>query len=436
MLGALSGKLREAMDKLTGKGSVDKQAIDDLTLDIQRALLSADVDVQLVFELTERIRKRASGDLPAGLTRKEHVVKVVYEELTDIMGKSKSAIELKPKKILLCGLYGSGKTSTAAKLARFYQKKGLKPFLICCDTVRPAAYEQLEQLAKRIDVPFYGEKGERSAEKVLKNALKQVRGDVIIVDSSGRNALDSELIDEIKGINKALAADERILVIPSDIGQAAKQQAAAFHAALDISDVIVTKLDATAKGGGALTACYLTGSHVKFIGVGETPEDLQQYDPEKFVARLIGFADLETLLEKARSVVDESSAKKMLKGDFTMDDFLTQLESINKMGSMSQILDMAGLGKVAAKRGNVNEQEEKMKRWKFAIQSMTKEERNDPEIINSSRVRRIAAGSGLKESEVRELLANYSKIKKMMRQFSPGKMKRGGFGAMFKQFGL
>ena len=434
MLGGLSNKLREAMDSITGKGNIDKAAIDDLTRDIQRALLSADVDVALVLELTEKIKKRASSDMPSGLTRKEHVVKVVYEELTDIMGKEKSIVELKPKKILLCGLFGSGKTSTAAKLARFYQKRGLKPFLICCDTVRPAAYEQLEQLARRIDTPFYGEKGEKNPSKVLKNALKQVRGDVIIVDSSGRNALDSDMIDEIKEINKILNPDERILVIPSDIGQAAKEQATAFHAALDISDVIVTKLDATAKGGGALTACHLTGSKVKFIGVGETPEDIQQYDPEKFVARLIGFPDLETLLEKARSVVDERSAKRVLKGDFTMDDFLAQLDSINKMGSMSQILDMAGLGKAVAKKGNVGEQEAKMKRWKYAIQSMTKEERNDPETINSSRIRRIAAGSGLKESEVRDLLANYSKIKKMMKQFNP--KKRGGFGALFKQFGL
>src|SRR3989338_5404116 len=249
MLGSLSGKRREGMDKLTGKGNVDKAAIDDLTRDIQRALLSADVDVSLVLELSERIKKRAGGELPAALTRKEHVIKVVYEELTEIMGKEKSSIDLKPKKILLCGLFGSGKTSTAAKLARFYQKKGLKPFLICCDTFRPAAYEQLEQLAKRIDVPFYGEKGEKDPSKVLKNALKNAKGDVIIVDSSGRNALDSGLIDEIKDINKILGADERILVIPSDIGQAAKQQAKAFHEALDISDVIVTKLDATAKGG-------------------------------------------------------------------------------------------------------------------------------------------------------------------------------------------
>ncbi len=434
MLG-LSQKLRDAIDKITGKGNIDREAIEDLTRDIQRALLSADVDVQLVFEMTERIKKKASGDLPTGFTRKEHVVKVVYEALTEIMGKEKTTITLIPKRILLVGLYGSGKTSTAAKLARFYQKKGLKPFLICCDTVRPAAFEQLEQLARKIDVPFYGEKNERDSSHVLKNALKNIRGDVIIVDSSGRNALDKELVEEIKDLNKIFSPDERILVIPSDIGQAAKEQATAFHEALGISDVIVTKLDATAKGGGALTACNLTGAKVKFISVGETPEDLQHYDPGKFVARLIGFPDLETLLEKARSVVDEKSAKKIMKGDFTMDDFLVQLDSINKMGSMSQILDMAGLGKIVAKKGNVNEQEAKMKRWKYAIQSMTANEKADPDIINSSRIRRIAQGSGVKESEVRELLANYGKIKKMMKQFSPGKMKRGGF-SLFRQFGL
>jgi len=433
MLGGLSDKLRGAIDKLTRSGA-DKQAIEDLVRDIQRALLSSDVDVRLVMELSEKIKKKAN-DVPSGLTRKEHIVKVVYEELTAIMGTS-SPVELKPKKILLVGLYGSGKTSTAAKLARFYQKKGLKPCLICCDTVRPAAYEQLQQLAKKIDVPFYGEKGEKDPSKVLRNALKQVHGDVIIVDSSGRNALDSELITEIKEINNVIHADEKILVIPSDIGQAAKQQAAAFHEALGVSDVIVTKLDATAKGGGALTACSLTGAKVKFIAVGETPEDLQQYDPEKFVSRLLGFPDLAALLEKAKSVVDEKSAKKMITGDFTMDDFLTQLESMQKMGSMGQILEMAGLGGMAAKKGNLKEHEAKMKRWKYAIQSMTAEERANPEIISSSRMQRIAKGSGIPESEVRELISNYNKIKKMMKQLNPAKMKRGGMGNLFRQMGM
>ncbi len=435
MLSGLSNKLRGAIDKLTGS-NVDKAAVEELVREIQRALLSGDVDVKLVLEMSEKIKKDAEN-VPPGLTRKEHVVRTVYDALTEIMGKEPSTVSLEPKRILLVGLYGSGKTSTAAKLARFYQKKGLKPFLVCCDTVRPAAYEQLQQLANRIDVPFYGEKGEKDSEKVLKNAMKIMNADVIIVDSSGRNALEKDLIEEIKKLNKVLKSDEKILVIPSDIGQAAKAQATSFHDALGISDVIVTKLDATAKGGGALTACNLTGAKVKFIGVGETPEDLQAYDPEKFVSRLLGFPDLPTLLEKAKTVVDEKSAKNIIRGDFTMDDFLKQIESMGKMGSMSQMLDMAGLGKLVNRKNvDIGQQEDKIKRWKFAIQSMTTEEKADPSIINAPRMRRIAAGSGLEESDVRDLVANYNKIKKMMKQFSPGKLKRGGMGAIFKQFGM
>src|SRR3989338_1988171 len=442
MLGGLSEKLRESIDKIARLGVVDKDAIEELVNEMQRSLLSADVDVSLVFQLSETIKKRTMTDLPAGLTRKEHVIKVVYEELTNIMGKDKPVISLNHKKILLCGLYGSGKTSTAAKLARFYQKKGLKPVLICCDTVRPAAYEQLQQLAAKIEAPFYGEKGEKNPTKVLQNALKKISGDVIIVDSSGRNALDSDLIDEIKSLDDALKnfdtrEYEKILVIPADIGQAAKKQADAFHSALNITDVIVTKLDATAKGGGALTACSAAGAKMKFLTVGKTIEDLQQYYPEKCVARLIGFPDLETLLEKARSVVDEEKAKKVMKGDFDLEDFYSQIEGMQKMGPLSQIMDMAGLGRMASKAGNLNVQEQKMKKWKFILQSMTIEEKRNPDVISSSRVKRIAAGSGTAESDVRELLSNYSKMKKVMKKISPNKIKRSGdMSGLFRQLGM
>src|SRR3989338_2254341 len=435
MLKELSSKLKDAVEKISRLGVVDREDIEAAIKDMQRALLSADVDVSLVFSLSEQIRKKAFGEIPAGLSRKEHVIKSVYDELVKILSERKSEIELKPKKILLCGLFGSGKTSTAAKLARFYQKHGMKPFLICCDTVRPAAFEQLQQLAFKIDVSFYGEKGEDDSSKVLKNALKKAHGDVIIVDSSGRNALEDDMIKEIKKLNSILNSDEKILVIPSDIGQAARQQAEAFHKALGITDVIVTKLDATAKGGGALTACYETGSKVKFIAVGETTEDLNVYDPEKFVARLLGFPDLESLLEKAKENLDEKKAEKIIKGEFDIEDFYSQIEGMQKMGPMTGILDSMGLGRLT-KKADFSKQEEKMKKWKYIIQSMAKKEKANPEIINSSRVRRIAKGSGCNESEVRELISNYSKAKKMMKNISPGKLKRGGFSHLFRQMGI
>ncbi|MBI2076439.1 MAG: signal recognition particle protein [Candidatus Aenigmarchaeota archaeon] len=435
MLESLSSKLRASLEKLARLGVVDKDAVEELVRDIQRALLSADVDVELVLKLSEGIKNKALAEkLPAGLTRKEHVIRVVFEELTKILGEKKSAIEMKPKKILLAGLFGSGKTSTAAKLARFYQKRGLKPLLVACDTFRPAAFEQLQQLAAKIDVPFYGEKGEKNSSKILKNALK-LKGDILIVDSSGRNALDKELINEIKSLSSILNPDERILVIPADIGQAAKQQASAFHEALDITDVIVTKLDATAKGGGALTACSETGAKVKFITLGETPEDMEIYNPEKFVGRLIGFPDLETLLEKARSVVDEKKAAKIIEGDFTLDDFYSQIEGMQKMGPLSGVLDMMGLGKLGTRvPGGLEVQEQKMKKWKYVLQSMTNDEKANPEIISPSRISRIARGSGTGESDVRELVSNYNKVKKLMKTISPAKLKRSGMGNMFRQF--
>ena len=431
MLKGLSEKLRSAIESFA-RGGAGKEEIEELVKEIQRSLIAADVDIELVFALSENIKKKSFAEIPKGLTRREYVVKVVYEELTEIMGKERAAVSLRPKKILLVGLYGSGKTTTAAKLARFYQKKGLKPALICCDTVRPAAYEQLKQLSEKIDAEFYGEKNEKNSAAIMKNALKKVRSDVLIIDSSGRNALDASLIEEIKNLDSVLQPDERILVIPADIGQAAKQQSTAFNSALKITDVIVTKLDATAKGGGALTACNATGAKVVFITVGETPEDLESYDPKKFVARLLGFPDLETLLEKAKTAVDEEKAKKVVSGEFTIEEFYEQIESVQKMGPLSQVMEMMGLGKLGAKT-DVEFQAEKMKKWGHIIKSMNKEERANPDIINTSRVRRIAKGSGVSESEVRELLSNYSKIKKMMKQISPGKLKRSG---LFRRFGL
>ncbi|MBI2583139.1 MAG: signal recognition particle protein [Candidatus Aenigmarchaeota archaeon] len=434
MLESLSKKLRSALQKISNIGSVDEKAVSELVGEIKRALVGGDVNVHLAEELAENIRKKSLGKLPAGMTRRELVVKTVYDELASIMGGEKPEIKIKPKKMLLVGLFGSGKTTTAAKLARFYQKKGFSVGLVCCDTVRPAAYEQLHQLSQQIGAQFYGEKGEINAAKIAKNALQKTKTDVIIFDSSGRDALDENLVKEIKSVASEAKPDERILVIPADIGQAAKEQSSAFQKALGITDVIVTKLDATAKGGGALTACYETGAKVIFVTVGEQPDKLEIYDSKRFVARLVGMPDLETLLEKAKAAVKPELTEKIAKADFDLEDFIKQMESMQSMGPLGQIVDMIGLGGKVPK-DLLSVQEEKMRKWKHIMNSMTRHERQSPDIINTPRISRIAKGSGTSEQDVRELLGNYNKIKKMMKQFSPANMKRGNMAKLLRQFG-
>ncbi len=431
MLDSLSDKLRSSINKIAKLVSVDRDVVDALVLDIQRALLSGDVDVKLVYKMSESIKSRAFEKLPTGMSRKEHVITVVYDELTKILGEKRPEVALKPKKILLIGLFGSGKTSTAAKLARFYKKKGLRPALVACDMVRPAAYEQLQQLAAKVDVQFYGEKGEADSAKVLKNALKKIKSDIVIVDSSGRDALDGSLVKEIQRLDEILKPEERILVLPADIGQAAKEQAAAFQKALHITDVIVTKMDATAKGGGALTACYETGAKVKFIAAGEMPDDIEIYDPPKFVARLIGMPDIETLMEKAKAVGDEKLAKKIIKADFDLDDFYQQMSSMQQIGPLSNIADMLGLGSRIPKDALASQQE-KINKWKHILSSMSPAERANPDTIDASHIRRIAKGSGCSEPEVRELLGNYTKTKKVIKQLNPGRMRQGDISKLMR----
>jgi signal recognition particle subunit SRP54 len=435
MLEALSSKLRGALQKIAKLGAVDREAVEALVEEIRRAMISADVDVKLAAELAEKIKAKALQEkLPSGLTRREHVINVVYDELTKVLGGEKPEVSLKPKKVLLVGLFGSGKTSTAAKLARFYQKKGLRPALIACDTFRPAAYEQLEQLARKIDAPFFGIKGEKDASKIAKEAPKKLKADVLIFDSSGRDALDKELVKEIQALSLTITPQEKILVLPADIGQAARIQAEAFQKALGITDVIVTKMDATAKGGGALTACTITGAKIKFIAIGETPEDLEAYEPKRFVGRLLGMPDLQALLEKAQAAVKPEAAAKILTAEFSLDDFVQQMEGMKQMGPLSGVLDMLGLGGKVPKE-LLEQQQSKMEKWKHIMSSMTRQEKATPEIIDAPRIKRIALGSGTAEQEVRELLGNYNKVKKMMKGMGAGRLKRGDMSKMLRGFG-
>jgi len=434
MFERIGAGLKDALRKMANAGYVDRKVVDELVRDIQRSLIGGDVDVKLVFSLTETIRKRALDEKPpAGVTPREHLVKIVYEELVRFVG-SKPEIALKPQRILLCGLFGSGKTTTVAKLARFFTKKGLSVGVVCCDVERPAAFEQLQQLAEQVHVPFYGEKTKDSS-RILANALGKLRTDVVIIDSSGRDALDARMIGEIKKLYDVAKPDERILVIPADIGQAARVQAEAFQKALSITGVIITKMDGTAKGGGALTACAVTGAPVKWIGIGEKVDAFEQFDPERFISRLIGFGDLQGLLEKAKETGAEKTAKKIVEGRFTLVEFYEQIKSMQGMGSLRSVMDMVpGMGGMKLPKGvDLEKQEGKLKRWSHAIDSMTPEEREDPDKIDASRIKRISKGSGVPDSEIRELIKNFEQAKKVMKMMSGGG-KRGMLGKLARRF--
>ncbi len=433
-------KLREALSKFARLGVADKGAVDGLVRDLQRTLIQADVDVKLVFELTKRIKEEALDEkIPKGLTCREHVINIVHQELTRFLGEKAPEIGLRKQRILLIGLFGSGKTTTAAKLAKFYLKKGLSVGLISCDTWRPAAYEQLKQLGDKIGIEVYGDVKEKSASKIIKKGIAHFADKkVIIIDSAGRSALDEELRKELEEVDKAAGADEKFLVLSGDIGQAAKKQAEEFNRIVGLTGVILTKMDSSAKGGGALSACFASGINVKFIGTGEKVDDLEVYDPVRFVARLLGMGDLQALLEKAKEAIEPEKAMDLLKGEFSLQDFYSQLESVSKMGPLSKILEMIpGMGALKLPKEMVDVQEGKMKKWKYMMQSMTKEEKLNPDIIDSPRIQRIAKGSGTKPEEVKELLRNYSQTKKLMKRMQGGKaFKRGPMAGLMKGMGI
>ena len=410
--------LKQAFRKVMGLGVVDKEAVESVVRELQRALLQADADVQLVSELSSSIREKVlKAKPPPGMTVKEYFTKTLYDELVKFLGEEPGRIELKKQRILLIGLFGSGKTTCAGKIAKWFKVRGMKVGVVACDTHRPAAQEQLEQLAKKVGAACYREG--KGPEDIAKNALKKAKEDVLVFDSAGRDALDAELARELKELGEIIKPNEVLLVIPADIGQDARKQSEEFNRLVGITGIVVTKLDGTAKAGGALTASAVSGARVKFIGVGEKPEDLEEYDPQRFVSKLIGYGDLQGLLEKARSAgveVSEEKAKKLLEGRFTLDDFHEQLGQMQKMGSLSKIAEMVpGMGKLKIPKGMLEGQEEKMKKWKFIIDSMTKEEKENPEIIKASRIKRIAKGSGASESDVRGLLKYYKQTQKVMK---------------------
>lgn len=432
VLEGLGDSLKTTLRRIANAPHIDKNLIKSVVKDIQRALLQADVNVKLVLNLTKELEKRALTERPpAGMSSREHVIRIIYEELVTILGETKE-VELKKHIILMVGLYGQGKTTTSGKLARYFQKKGLKAALLAGDTHRPAAYDQLKQIADSLNVPFYGEAEEKKAVKVVKNGLKELKdSDVIIVDTSGRHSLEDELIDEIKRIGKITKATEVFLVLDAAIGQQAGPQAKAFHEAVNITGVVLTKLDGTAKGGGALSAVSETEAPIVFIGSGEHLNDLEKFEPSRFISRMLGMGDIQSLLEKAGEVVDkekaEETARKMLSGKFTLVEMRDQLNMMSGMGPLKKVLSMLPfMPGVSDKISDIEmyQTQDRMKKFKVIMDSMTEEEMLNPKLIKSSRITRIARGSGCEPKDVKELLKYYNQTRKMLKGFTSNRKMR------------
>ena len=428
----LGKKLREALSKLTNRPYVDADDVKALIKDLQRVLISSDVSVKLVFALSKRIEERAlKSEKMEALTLKEHVTKIVYEELVNLMGKSHTP-RLDKHKILMCGLYGSGKTTSCAKLAHFYKTKGLSVGLIAADTDRPAAQEQLEQLAKTVGASYYTTKGEKIPAKIVSEALKKAKEDVLIVDSAGRSALDGALVEELRDVANVLKPEECYLVISADIGQVAGKQATEFNSAVPLSGVFVTKMDGSGKGGGALSSVAASNAKISFVGVGEKPNDIEVYNSEKFVGRLLGVPDIGALMEKIKEISAETDLKKLETDELTIESFYEQLKAAKKLGPLSSVFSM--IGAVDVPKEMVQQSEDKLKKFESMINSMTKQEKKDASLLKSSpnRIVRIANGSGCSEKEVREFLSQFEKMEKMMNMF---KKNRGFRKKMEKMMG-
>lgn len=426
MFEKLSDSLKGTLKKIASAVFVDDSLIDEVVRELQRSLLQADVNVGLVLELSKHIKERAKSEPEKGLTKREQLIRIVHDELVQLLGGGKSEIILgseKPSFVMLVGLFGSGKTTTCGKLARYFSKRGLRVALLGLDVYRPAAMAQLEQLSKQLEIPVFIENHIKDPVKIF-NLFKEKFSsfDVVLVDTAGRDALNADLIDEIKRVSIAIHPSETLLVISADIGQTAQSQAEAFHSACKITGVFVTKMDGTAKAGGALTACSVAGVPVKFVGVGEKVEDIESFNPTGFVGRMLGMGDLEALLEKTSAIINQEDAEQLqnrfLKGEFTLLDLYQQMDALSKMGPLAKVMEMIpGLSSAQLPKEALSVQEGKLKLWKHSMNSMTKKELEDPEILSGERIARISKGSGTSESNIRELLKQYRQAKKLAKIF-------------------
>lgn len=433
----LSEKLQGTFKKLKGKGVLTEADINDAMREVKLALLEADVNFKVVKEFVAEVKEKALGqDVLQSLTPGQQVIKIVNETLVDLMGGTNSKLTFSPSGftvLLMVGLQGTGKTTTCGKLAAYLKKNGKKPMLAACDIYRPAAIDQLEVVGKSIDVPVFTDRGNNVAEDIALKARKEAerRGyDVLIVDTAGRLQIDEALMEELVRVKKAVKPHEILLVVDALTGQDAVNAAEGFNEALGIDGIVMTKMDGDSRGGAALSAKKVTGKPVKFIGVGEKSDALEPFHPERMASRILGMGDMLSLIEKAQENFDEEKAakleKKLKKNEFTLEDFLEQMGQINQMGGIGKMLDMLpGMGSNKVSDEDIEKGEKEFKQMEAIIYSMTIEERRNPSLLNASRRKRIAAGSGQPVSKINSLIKKYEDTKKLMKQFNnPNFMKK------------
>ena len=441
MLDSLKGNLRSAIKKVVRSSGVDEELIKELSLDIQRALLYADVDVKLVSQITNNLKQRSLNEAPPpGLSRKDHIVKILYGELASLLGNEAefSFKTGRQNKIVMLGIQGSGKTTVTSKLAKFLTRQGYSVGAVGADTYRPGALVQLRTMCEKSNVEVYGEEGGKDAAAIVKNGLKRFEGqplDVILIDTAGRHKEERDLLGEMQEINRVAEPDLALLVIDGTIGRQCYSQASAFHSTVPVGGIIVTKLDSSAKGGGALAASAATGAQIMYIGTGERIDDLEKFSPTRFVGRLLGMGDIQAVLDLAKrleSEGDDARLKRISSGKMNMEDFYFQLEEVTKAGSLRGLLDSVPGFSGAVKDDQIDKMEDKMSKWRYIIQSMTAEEKARPaDLLNASRIKRIARGSGWPEHDVKDLLKSYKSSNSVMKA-SKGRQMQG----MLRRMGL
>lgn len=421
---SLSEKLQGVINKLKGKTRVTEEDVKEIAREVKLALLEADVNYKIVKDFTSKISEKALGqDVLKSLTPGQQVVKIVHEELVTLLGTEDVGINMSPNPptiIMMAGLQGSGKTTMSAKLANMLRKKGKKPLMVACDVYRPAAIEQLEVLGKQLNIPVFSDKESKDVVDIANRALKEANSklnDVVIVDTAGRLHVDEELMDELRRLKSSIKPHEILLVVDSMTGQDAVNVAQSFNEQLEIDGVAITKLDGDTRGGAALSVKAITGKPIKFSGTGEKLNDIEVFHPDRMAKRILGMGDVLSLIEKAEEAFDEEEAikleKKLRKQEFTLQDYLDQLKQIKKLGSIKSILGMIGVDQKAIEDAKVDEK--KFTRIEAIIQSMTIEERENVDILNGKRRRRIAEGAGTTVQEVNIFLKQYTEVRNMMR---------------------